>query len=353
MNCTNPKVLWDLGRGQEPRYQYMGTLEETSDKTGQTPGEIWMNPKAMLVPCRRCLACKQAKGKEWGARVWKEQQQHNKDECWFLTLTYDPEHLPWIRKGEEKPHRGGGGMPTLYHEDVQKYMKRLRRSLEYHGQNRAGILRYVMAGEYGSKTNRPHYHMCIMGLPLTDKEMQIIRIDPQSQQPAYKCGWLENIWQNGAIFIEPLTAENAQYMAGYTVKKLYGPDAVKRYDAQGRKRPYIVPSKGIGLNWLIEHIEEAQEGKYAYIPKSGGGCNTVLPSEYERRKMKEGIPGVCAPKTEDELEAEKEKSFIDRVGRERARQAHTTTDIVTYNKIRDEAAKARRKRLKNGERELV
>lgn len=353
MNCTNPKILWDMGKNQEPRWKYIGTLPDACERFGKSPGAIWSDRHALIVPCRQCLACKQAKGKEWGARVWKEAQQQPPEECWFLTLTYKPERLPWIKRGEETPHRGGGGIPTLYHKDFQDFVKRLRRKLDYHGQGRAGQMRYVMCGEYGSKTERPHYHACIMGLPLEDKGLQIIRVDPKSLQPAYKSEWLEEIWGNGLVDIEPLTPENAQYMAGYTVKKLYGTEAVKRYDAQGRKRPYIVPSKGIALNWLIEHIEEAQAGKYAYIPKNGGGCNTALPSEYERRKLKEGIPGICEPKTEDEIEAERLQTYEDRVAKERARLKQTTTDIITYNQIKERAAKERRKHLKNGGREQI
>ena len=62
--------------------------------------------------------------------------------AFFLTLTYDNEHLP---PGAELSKR-----------DLQLFIKRLRK--------RNPGIRYFAVGEYGSQKGRPHYHAVIFNL---------------------------------------------------------------------------------------------------------------------------------------------------------------------------------------------
>ena len=97
-------------------------------------------------PCGQCMACRLNKQREKAMRIGHELQYHK--ESVFITLTYDPEHLP----------ENG----SLVKSDVQKFLKRLRKRL---GVER---VRYFLCGEYGELGNRPHYHLIVFGLSYND-----------------------------------------------------------------------------------------------------------------------------------------------------------------------------------------
>jgi hypothetical protein len=63
----------------------------------------------------------------------------------LVTLTYDTTHVPLSDRG----------YMSLSKRDCQLFFKRLRKAMP--------LLRfkYIVAGEYGSKTHRPHYHVVL------------------------------------------------------------------------------------------------------------------------------------------------------------------------------------------------
>ena len=94
--------------------------------------------------CGRCLACKVQKKKIWKTRMLLESKDHDKNS--FITLTYSDEKLP----------KGG----TLDPKDTQLFLHRLRKNLQ---RNNLQKVRYFLVGEYGTETQRPHYHAAIFG----------------------------------------------------------------------------------------------------------------------------------------------------------------------------------------------
>lgn len=105
----------------------------------------------IYVPCNKCVLCKQKRQNDLIFRSSLESSLYDVPP-YFFTLTYSPKYLP----------QGG----ELCYSDVQKFFKRLRRYYE-----RKGIetnLRYIVAGEYGSKSvlHRPHYHVILYNNPL-------------------------------------------------------------------------------------------------------------------------------------------------------------------------------------------
>lgn len=62
----------------------------------------------------------------------------------FVTLTYSEEKLP----------RSKSGISSLKKGDYQLFIKKLRKKVN-------GKIRYYSVGEYGTRTNRPHYHAII------------------------------------------------------------------------------------------------------------------------------------------------------------------------------------------------
>ena len=97
-------------------------------------------PMYLAVPCNKCDVCKGAKINAFVHRCKLESQSYD-SLPWFCTLTYDDEHCP--------EH----GVDV---REMQLFMKRFRINLQ-----RAGFSfkpRYVIVGEYGKNTHRPHYH---------------------------------------------------------------------------------------------------------------------------------------------------------------------------------------------------
>ncbi len=103
------------------------------------------------VPCGHCVLCTERKRKSFAAKCILESQQHEYLPL-FLTMTYDPEHLP--EKG-------------VNYRDVQLFLKKVRIRLKRLGYDVK--LRYAVGAEYGdpNKTFRAHYHMLIWGFPRT------------------------------------------------------------------------------------------------------------------------------------------------------------------------------------------
>ena len=75
---------------------------------------------SQMLPCGKCLICKENKIEEWVNR-WTEQMKITPENTsYFLTLTYSDENLTYITTPK-------GELTTLNYDDVQKFLKRLRK----------------------------------------------------------------------------------------------------------------------------------------------------------------------------------------------------------------------------------
>lgn len=153
---------------------------------------IYLEKRGISVPCRKCVECRSQYSAEWANRVMLEAQKHDKN-C-FLTLTYADEHLPLNG--------------TLVKSDLQKFLKRYRKSLK------TDKIRFFACGEYGSPrfTMRPHYHVIIFGHDFPDK--YFFKFDREGN-PIYRSPSLEKLWKFGFSSIGALTLKSAKYCALY------------------------------------------------------------------------------------------------------------------------------------------
>lgn len=135
-------------------------------------------------PCGQCLPCRINKRRLWTHRILLESKCH--EHSTFTTLTYSPDNYP----------QGGNLVPP----HLQLFLKRLRKA------ESPRLLRFFAVGEYGDDTERAHYHAVLFGLGADS----IKRI--------------ENAWGLGFVDARELSPDLAQYVAGYTVKKLTAPD---------------------------------------------------------------------------------------------------------------------------------
>lgn len=99
------------------------------------------------VPCGKCPACYRNRRRQWSLRLMLESVHHTTSH--FVTLTYDDFDLP----------RDSLGNPTFDKVQVQKFMKRFRKSIAPYK------VRYFLVSEFGSRGQRPHYHMILFGFP--------------------------------------------------------------------------------------------------------------------------------------------------------------------------------------------
>lgn len=110
----------------------------------------------LTVPCGHCWQCVENARKGFAVRAYFEYQRcKSKGYALFYTLTYDPDHLPTVTPLK---------LPCFNHEDVKKYIKKVRSRMTYYATNKLNwtkdqvSLRYLITSEYGSLKGRPHYH---------------------------------------------------------------------------------------------------------------------------------------------------------------------------------------------------
>lgn len=241
--------------------------------------DLMYNPKIMLIPCGQCIGCRIRQREDWTTRIELEARKYPKEEVWFITLTYDDDHVPGMivktgeimrkvqytwKPGEKRP----SSVQILLYEDIQKFLKRLRKAYR-------GKLRYFVAGEYGEQTARPHYHMILYGWKPTDLE-NLYKIHHNGY---YNSKWLANLWGMGQIQIAQAVPETYRYVAGYVTKKMYEIDGKKanQYYELGQTKPFACMSlkPGLGDQYYQEHKKEiwrqgyiqCTNGKQAQIPR--------------------------------------------------------------------------------------
>lgn len=152
----------------------------------------------VYVPCGKCITCRLAKSFEWSVRCTCESYFYK--ENYFLTLTYDNEHLPADRQ--------------LNRLHFQQFMKRLR----WHF--RGYTLKVFYCGEYGDKRNRPHYHAIIFGLPLAEKNYRLYPVNySRKGNKNYVNDKITQLWGFGLVTIGSFSSSSASYVAQYTLKK--------------------------------------------------------------------------------------------------------------------------------------
>lgn len=161
----------------------------------------------MQVPCGQCIGCRLARSREWACRIMHEVSLH--DENCFVTLTYDPEHLP------------AGG--ALKKSDFQDFMRRLRRF--YAGES----ISYFHCGEYGEENARPHYHAILFGVWFPDARLHKHN---GRGEPLFESAALTRLWGKGGCLVGAVTFESAAYVARYTCSKITGSDYVSKLAAQ-------------------------------------------------------------------------------------------------------------------------
>lgn len=133
----------------------------------------------------------------------------------FVTLTYNDEHY--------LDNEGVVRTREDFKRDFQLFMKRLRRTLDYHHESPTE-LSYFATSEYGDLFNRFHYHICLFGLVYCPSTLKL----------------LEKCWQNGFVKIGTLNSKSINYVTKYLFKRVFD------------KRVFSLKSKGLGSHYFTD-----------------------------------------------------------------------------------------------------
>lgn len=237
------------------------------------------------IPCGKCIDCRLQYSREWADRCMLELKYHDPSECWFLTLTYDDEHI----------HDFGHDIfpGSLRLKDLQDFLKRLRDHVyrDFEGKK----IRFYACGEYGSSTYRPHYHLICYSLPLPDARFFCMS---KGGYPLYTSEYLSSIWQNGFVNFGRVNWNTCAYTARYVLKKASGikPDD---YIDQGLVPEFVTMSRkpGIGYKYFEDNHLKIFENDEIFFCSDDGG-RKAKPSKYYKRKFSELYPDLADKKKE-------------------------------------------------------
>lgn len=237
----------------------------------------YVNSALSAYPCGQCLPCRINKRREWTHRILLEAMLY-KDNC-FATLTYG---------GNDD----GAEPTTLIPEHARNFLKRIRKSI-------APVkLRFYLVGEYGDKSERPHYHVALFNYPTC------ARGNTQYNRNGIKCcstcESVSKIWGHGHILLGRLEPHSAAYIAGYVTKKMTRTDDVRL----GNRHPEFARMSlrpGIGYDAmheyassLLTHLPDGQD-----VPPALRHGSKLLPlGRYLTRAVRE-LTGreISAPET--------------------------------------------------------
>ena len=238
--CSHPHYTLDLGVKENGKraLKFVGfrpdlsSLKQLSERYGKE--------SIVPLPCGHCVNCYINKAKEWAVRCVLEALDH--EENYFITLTYDNEHLPKDGKVSK--------------EEMQRFFKRLRQEF--------GECRYLCVGEYGKANKRPHYHAIVFGLHIPDANAVLGH--PKSVR-------FSKVWPYGEYSLDEVTYASANYVAQYTTNKLF----------KNVSNEFLLVSNrpGLGYNWCVRNIPKILE--YDKVYGYFGSCKEArLPRYFDK-----------------------------------------------------------------------
>lgn len=257
MSCYKPLKAFVLGNNPETGKKIIRVVNKDFD--GKELSGAGM--PQIGIPCGKCIGCRLDYSRTWADRMLAEASLYESN--YFLTLTYDNEHLP-DRKENSPIH-------SLNKRDAQLFMKRLRKALPDQK------IRFFCAGEYGPQTMRPHFHLILFNCKLDD--LKFLK-ENDMKQPYFVSDTISKVWKYGFHIIANVNWETCAYVARYVVKKQKGHGA-EIYDKYNFEPEFSTMSRkpGIGHDYLVDHMEEL----YAYgsinLPTQNG-AKSIRPNKY-------------------------------------------------------------------------
>lgn len=298
MSCYHP--LFGIVRGVNPDTgkQIITVHSYGSEDVSRFLAAGHSEADLLRIPCGRCIGCRLDKSREWANRCLLELQYH--DSAYFVTLTYDDFHVPrnfYYSGADKKKHMS----LTLCKRDFQLWMKRLRKAFP------EDSIRFLAAGEYGSHTFRPHYHVILFGLHLDDLQAWKVRGDyTYYNSPRLSATWALDGREFGHVVVAPVTWQTCAYVARYTAKKdmTMSPEDFHKL---GLEPPFLLMSRrpGLGRDYYDNHPDLYN---FQNIPIFDGekGRKLPIPHYYDYLEEKNNPEVIAA------LKEQRKKAAIER-----------------------------------------
>lgn len=197
--CLNPKWIYKKGNYKEDNYR---------GKAGDFY-EIGTYSK-----CGACEQCNAERANSWVVRNYYEAQRW--ENIAFITLTYAENPIILVKK------------------DLQDFIKRLRRSIEYEFEKKyksikktalykelkeefhaKNMLRFFAAGEYGEYNHRPHFHLILYNFKDVIKFLDINK----SGNILFQGQTIQKIWGLGRTSLQEFDVHEIPYISLYETPK--------------------------------------------------------------------------------------------------------------------------------------
>lgn len=223
----------------------------------------WRKLDTMLLPCGQCIGCRLDYSRRWATRLMLELPYHTNN--YFVTLTYNNDNLPI----------GTGVLPTLVPDDLQKFIKRLRKAQSQYTDTK---LRFYACGEYGTKSNRPHYHLIIYDLVLPDDDLIFLKYS-QHGNPYYTSKLISKCWTFGYNLVAGVSWQSCAYVARYMLKKQKG-DGASVYQEHGIEPEFVRMSRnpGIAKQYYDDHAMDMLRDRYVQL---SDGLKAPIPRYFD------------------------------------------------------------------------
>lgn len=237
--------------------------------------------------CRKCLACRLNNARDKAIRCMHEASMH--EDNIFLTLTYNDENLE---------------SPFLIYEHFQTFIRALR---DKYPEKK---IPYMVTGEYGDKTKRPHWHAIIFNYRPVDA---VHKYTTDYKEPVFTSEEITKLWNRGNIEFGSVSIDSAGYVARYAAKKLsHGKDGEHLYEPIHKTSSKY----GIGYTWFKKYWKQTFDNGYVTLPN---GATAKIP-RYYKDKLKEENPAAYIKyqtevlpkiiKRANELQKKEEEEFL-------------------------------------------
>lgn len=331
MSCLYPKKLTILP--YDPRLTHLKgkaknvIFGQWFDYVNEDTGEA---SQLFEVPCGRCIECKKAKRREWSERLQLEASCYPENTVWFITLTYDEDHINLCPEGKN-------GLHSLVYEHFTGFIKTLRDFLyrsscavarEFRSYDRK--LRYFIGCEYGDRFARPHAHILLFGLDLS-KCGELLLQSETPEGKIFTSSFIASFWDFGFNTCMPACPANIGYCTGYVNKKL---QKYEDYASRGLQPEKCLMSTkpAIGTEFFEKNKEIITECG-GYVNPFDGSFHRV-PRSSLRNVFADDVAFVSAANFRKKISAIRKLDIEDHIRGERAENARARIALTEAEEIR-------------------
>lgn len=190
---------------------------------------------------------------------------------------------------------------TLDPAHARDFLKRIRRSIE------PVKIRFYLVGEYGDKSERPHYHVALFNYPCCTHGLT--QYNRNGIKCCDTCKTIQLLWGYGNIYVGSLEPHSAAYIAGYVTKKMTRYDDIRLNNRHPEfARMSLKPGIGHDAMWDYASVLLQYAENHVDVPNSLRHGGKPLPlgrylTRTARRMMgrKEETPLETIQKSQEKL----------------------------------------------------